>query len=271
MKKLFMLITLCVLMFCTTACTKNEYTITIDKNNKVTIEEVEAFNLDGFIAASGVFGAGGASNIKRQMEADIDKAIEPMLNKGYDAEKYDEDGYLGIKRSKSYEDFQSVKLPEGFVRDANSFSVKNTVFKKVYQVNLKYDPALKQKTTETNPAMQKIKSTVANNTDNTSVSIGEKSVTDGDKEVVEQSMENIGMKPIFSLTLKIPYPAKSTNALKKDDKACVYSWDLDYQNPTEISAVYEETRVINIIVALVLLLLIGVAIYHAKNDTPSGL
>lgn len=269
MKKVLLMFCAAILMITTSACTKNEYTITIDKNNSVTIDEVAAINLDGFISLAGSMGDDNmVSEIKNELESQMEETAAELKSNGYSVEKYDKDGYFGIAKNITYDNFETTKLPDGFTYKGDSFiNVSNSLYKKNYKIDLVFNPKLYAESASNSSSQintRKLNSMAATEP----LPLMDSEVSDSNQRLAE----NLGIKPILSLTLKLPAKAKNTNATTKNDADRVYTWQLDLERDTRISIEYEQINTSNIIILfLAFFLLIGVAIYlHNKNEVPTG-
>ena len=256
MKKIFIL-SVFLLLVCTTGCMKYSYNIEIDNKDNINVSEIEAINMN----VIETFGGEAAGEIEKS----FDENKEEYEKEGYKVEKYKDDKFSGLKHSKQYTvtTYSTYNLPEGFAaKNKQPITVENGIFKNTYTIDLSYD----------------MKKTAKKQSQN-SLCSGCNANSDFDDDDDSQDMDNLdkmtkmfgsesGMMPVIDLTIKIPSKAIENNA-KEVTAENEYKWNLMSNKPVDIHIKYEKTNWLSIILISVFAILIIAIVVAYKNMSSS--
>lgn len=222
MKKFLLFFMTCCLAFFCTGCVKYSYNYEIDKKDKVTLNETEAFNTALFQSIDPMF--------NEKWQNTYNSTASEYKEKGYEVKEYNKDGYIGITVAKKDIDLMdlSKNITKEFVKDLQQpVSIEKGFLKSTYKIHLYYN-------------LQDVRNNIAamNNVLNS-----------------EQGFP----APVMELTIKIPYKAVRHNASKVLDNNTYY-WNLVSEQPVDIVLEYEKydfsalAMIISLVGVLLLLL-----------------
>lgn len=281
------------LIIFTSGCVKqkDEYAITIDKNDNVVLSETVSMDKKGIKMLSEEFGAfvGSFADSTNSNPQEFENYILDMTKQirgleGFDSQDYSDDEYIGFKQTKnnlSISDIKQEYLMPGLTFVSNNpIAIKKGVFKDTYKIHLKYNyekaydeinelsERVQQEADGQNytPAV-KAKHIFIDNRDGTFT------IKDiyGGENGFSGSVSNSNIpNPDITLTIKLPVKAIKHNATRilQDNE---YQWDLFVLN-SDVDINLEYTKPSNniteimISISMLLLLIVLVFIYIKNKD-----
>ena len=294
-KKLLILTSLFLLMF-TSGCVKqkDEYVITIDKNDNVTLSETVGIDKENLKMMNKEYGSfvGSFTNNANSHSKQFENYILDMTKKtrslsGFDSQDYSDDEYVGFTQTKNnilISDIKPEYLMPGLISASRTpVTIDKGVFKDTYKIHLKYN--YEKAYDEINERSEKVRQeaegqnyTHAVKAKHTFIDNQDGTFTIKDTYSSENGFSGIGSKsdipnPDITLTIKIPTKATKHNATKvlKNNE---YQWDLFVLN-SDVDINLEYTKQSNnmtktmIVVSILLLLAVFGFIYIKNKDNIS--
>ena len=264
MKKFLLAACLCLLLFISSGCTKDNYTIKIDKNNKITLTETLGISKADLSEIAETFNLTNYYN-------DLENVFKPCIKPNYEVIVYEDDNYKGITQTKdniNIEDFEANDLIVGLTPKRKvPITVKNGLLKDKYSIKLQYDRDVAENfkfqpelARFNKKEIQRIPTSIRDNEDGT-VTI---------TKSFEEPISVITPKPDVKLIIDIPVKAKKHNADNVLNNT--YEWNLYRENPiVEINLEYEKWNgnsglIIMFVSLIVLVAFLGIIFVKSQND-----
>ena len=246
MKKYLGLVASFILVFILTGCVKYDSTVEVKRNKKVNYTIIYAFNSSMIDSMKSQYAdEDDAEETDDEEELDNFKITEEDKRKfkenGFKVEKYEKDGYEGVKLSKSWNNIDSIS------------SDKDTV----YELE---DELTGDKKEETN--MFKVKKGFFKNTYTLKI--------DGSSDSMSSEGMDLSSMMDLSFTLKLPKKANSNNATTVNKGGKELVWDLSKSKSIEATfEIYNAPFYIAIGGGILLLVVIIIVIIKkGKKGTP---
>lgn len=294
MKKKLLILTSLFLILFTSGCVKqkDEYVITIDKNDNVTLAETVAIDKESLNMLNEEYDsfAGSFTNNANSQSKQLENYILDMTKKirslnGFDSQDYSDNEYVGFTQTKNNLSISDIK-PDDFMPGLTSasdtpISVDKGFIKDTYKIHLKYnyEKAYDEINERSEKVQQKIegqnytptakaKHTFIDNQDGTYTI---KDTYSGENGFSGSSSNDDIPNPDITLTIKIPTKATKHNATKVINNY-EYQWDLFVLNSNvDINLEYTKqskniTGIAMIVSMLLLLAVFGFIYIKSKND-----
>ena len=267
MKKVWSLLLVCGLTFLLTGCVKFNANMDIKKDKSMDFSIIYAFD-------TSVFG-------EQEMLKDEDK--KNLEKQGFTVKDYSQNTMKGFSISRNIKNIDFISSDKSTKYDLSGllenksknnyiFEVKKGLLKNTYKAKLEFDASdsdlnnstgsgtLNDSLGETDDEDFDVEDDDATTDDDTDSTVGSNSMDDLDLSKMNANMD-------LSFNVKLPYPAKSSNATTKNNDGKELAWNLSSNNGENIEFEFELYNMTNIYigVGIVVLLIIALVIFIIKK------
>ena len=274
MKKILLIILASTITLITTGCVKFEYTMDINKNDRINFSQTQGFNVQFFRAINPEF--------DKMFKKIVATLAEKYKKQGFQANEYNDEAFAGLNISKNNLTFKQTReiLPAGFKVDDNSFIINKGFVKSSYKLHFYYDIREALSSPEIAVAQREISSGTPNVILSRDMEVRRINGQWVNMTAIKDEYDAIegekpSIVPISKLNIKIPAKAKNNNADKvlSDTE---YQWNLAKEaQPVEIYLEYDVFDFSKLMITLSLILLLSAVFYLVnklqKSDVVKGL